>query len=174
VIQPDFRSVRQHLGRLLRGVLLPTLILPPILALAGACGPNPEQVAADQEEIRQALEAYLPRLAEAYATGNIEVLRDFAVEKELASVDKLVGELAEQGRVLKPELQSLTIEKVDTWSHVNAYVTTLEVWDVYNYAAGTDVVLSQALGKAHRVKYQLKRRREGWQVLYRQVEQIFE
>lgn len=136
------------------------------------CSDPEEQAKVDESEIRVVLEDYLPQLAEAYATGNIELLREHAAEKELASIDKLVGELADQGRVLKPELRSVTIESIHTWSRVNAYVTTLEVWDIYNYALGSETVLSQSLDKAHRVKYQMKRRDEGWQILYRQVQKV--
>ena len=174
---PSLSPVRLARGLKASGVLRRGLWLLALLALllpAVACGPGPEEVAADQNEIKAAVEAYLPQLAEAYATGNIEVLRGHAVEKELASVDKVVGELAAEGRVLKPELKSVTFEQVEIWNKANAYVTTLEVWDIYNYAAGSDVVLSEAIDKAHRVRYQLKERPDGWQVLYRQVEQIYE
>lgn len=139
-----------------------------------ACGPSPEEVKVDREEIRQNLEAYLPKLGEAYATGNIELLRGMAVEKELAHVDKKVTELAQEGRVLAPELRELTIEDVTLWSHNNAYVTTVEIWDVKSYVLGSDRLLSEDPDQAQRVKYQLKRRPEGWQILYRQVEQTFE
>ena len=39
----------------------------------------------------------------------------------------------------------------------NAYATTVEVWDLRKFVAGTDRLLTEALGRSHRVKYQLKR-----------------
>lgn len=140
-----------------------------IAALAAfACGPSPQELEADREAIRDTLEAYLPKLAEAYATGNIEVLRGLTVEKELAKLSKMIGDLAGQGRVFRPELRELTVESVTVFQHDNAYVTTLEVWDVHLYAAGSDRLLGESLSEATRVKYQMKRRREGWQILFRQ------
>lgn len=156
-----------------KAVIHPLLCLLPALVPV-ACGPGPEEIRADREEIRQTLEAYLPKLGEAYATGNVELLRGTAVEKELAHVDKKVRELAQEGRVLAPELRELTIEDVTFWSHDNAYVTAVEVWDVKSYVLGSDRLLSEDPDQVQRVKYQLKRRREGWQILYRQVEQTFQ
>lgn len=153
---------------------LPIALLLLLAVGAGACGPSPEQLQVDREEMRRTLEAYLPKLAEAYATGNVELLRGMAVEKELARVAKLVGELAEEGVVLAPDLKELTIEDVTLWSHNNAYVTTLEVWDVRKMVLGTDRQLSEVVDQPNRVRYQLKRRPEGWEILYREVEQTFE
>jgi hypothetical protein len=142
------------------------------LALHG-CGPSPQEIEQDRADIRQVLEAYLPRLADAYATGNTAQLKGMAVEKEIAHVDKVVGDLAQQGQSLHPTLKQLTIEDATFWSHDNAYVTTLEVWDVKSFAVGTDHQLGELLNTSHRVKYQLKRRSGSWEILYRQVEQTF-
>ncbi|REJ82144.1 MAG: hypothetical protein DWQ36_21650 [Acidobacteria bacterium] len=145
--------------------------------LAGGC--SEERAAADLEADKAAIEAmmreYLPRLGEAYETGNIEVLRDYAAEKEMASLLKRIGEFMEQeNRVIAPTLQSFTVEDVEIWNYANAFVTTLEVWDVRVLASGTDQVLSQSLGQRNRVKYQLKRRDSGWQVLHRNIETTLE
>jgi hypothetical protein len=144
------------------------------LALLGAatlaCGPTQQQEQAHREEIRQVVAAYLPKLAEAYATGDARVLAGLAVEKEVASVAKSIDDLAGQGLAFRPRLKQLTLEDVTVWRQVNAYVTTMEVWDIDKLVLGTDRVLSQALDRSDRVRYQLKRREGTWQVLYREVE----
>lgn len=137
------------------------------------CGPSPQEIQQDRADVRRVLEAYLPHLADAYATGNTAQLKGMAVEKEIARVDKLVGELAQQGQSLHPTLKQLTIEDATFWSHDNAYVTTLEVWDVKSFVVGTDHQLNELRDRSHRVKYQLKRRGGSWEILYRQVEQTF-
>jgi ARC6-like, IMS domain len=139
----------------------------------GGCGPSPQEIAQDRADIRKVLEAYLPHLADAYATGNTQQLQGMAVEKEIAHVDQMVGDLAQQGQSLHPTLKQLTIEDATFWSHDNAYVTTLEIWDIRSFVVGTDHQLNELLNHSHRVKYQLKRRSGRWEILYRQVEQTF-
>lgn len=136
-------------------------------ALLVACGPTAEEQQADREAIQATLEAYLPRLAEAYATGNVEALRGVVVEKELARVARQVEEAAAQGRVLEPRLHEFTIEDLSFAGPNNAYVTTLEVWDVRSYALGSERQLGESLDRAERVKYQVTRREEGWKILAR-------
>ncbi|MEM9408214.1 MAG: transposase [Acidobacteriota bacterium] len=101
-------------------------------------------------------------------------LEDFAVEKEIASVRKRVNDLALGGRDLRPELVSVEVEDITVWNHSNAFVTTLEIWNLHIYATGTETVLSEELGQRNRVKYQIKRREEGWQVLYRTLDTTFD
>ncbi len=126
---------------------------------------------AAKQEIQATLEAYLPLLGEAYATGNVEPLRDWAAEKEMARIYKIVTELAAQGRILVPTFHQLTIEELNVWNYSNAYVTTLEVWDLETYASGTDQVLAQESEQPNRVKYQLKRDEDHWRVLFRTIQE---
>lgn len=142
-----------------------------ILILAVGCGPSPQREAADREAIHGLLSAYLPKLADAYANENAQTLKPLAAEKEIAAVAKRIHDLADQGRVLKPSLRSFTIENVEVWNAVNAYVTTVEIWDLHVFASGTDTQLSQALEQSNRVKYQLKREDGQWLVLYRTIQE---
>jgi hypothetical protein len=151
------------------------LVLGLVLVAVG-CGAGAEaELEADKADIEALMSAYLPKLGEAYESGNIEVLRDYVAEKEMASLLKRIGDFMDQeGRVIAPTLQSFTLENVEIWNYANAFVTTLEVWDVRVLASGTDQVLSESLGQRNRVKYQLKRRDEGWQVLHRSIETTLE
>ncbi len=142
-----------------------------VLAIAvTGCGTGPEPET-DRREIADFLESYLPVLAEAYATGNLEPLRQFVAEKEIARVEKRVHDLAVEGRVFKPTFRSLTIEDVQRWNYANAFVTTHEVWDVRSVVAGTDTVLAEVLEQPNRVKYQLKLDGGRWRVLFRTIQE---
>lgn len=158
-----------------RGLLLSCCAIFTLLWI-GCNGASQEQnLAADKESIREMMQAYLPLLGEAYESGNIEILRPYVAEKEMASLLKRIGEFMDQeGRVIRATLQSFTVEDVEIWNYSNAFVTTLEVWDVEVLASGSDQVLSQSLGQRNRVKYQLKRRDDGWLVLHRQIEATLE
>jgi hypothetical protein len=142
-------------------------------SLAG-CKPSAESQAADREEIHSFLAEYLPKLAEAYRTGDTDPLALYAAAKERAAIEKRVLDLAKTGEVLAPKLQSFQIEDVTVWNVVNAYVTTVEVWDIRTYAAGSDNVLRQALGQRNRVKYQLRRDDGRWRVFWRQLEKTYD
>lgn len=142
------------------------------LALAGfACGPSPSDQQADREQIRATLESYLPLLAEAYATGNLEPLEPWAAEKEISRIRKRIEDMAVQGRTLVPRFGQLTVEEVDVWNYSNAVVTTFETWDLAVYATGSQQVLSEALAQPNRVKYQLKRDQDRWRVLFRTIQE---
>ena len=147
-----------------------------LVLLAGmfvACGEAARQVDDEtvKQEIQQSLETMLPLLGEAYSTGNLEPLRPWAAEKEMARVYKRVEELAAAGRTLEPKFRQLTIEEFNVWNYSNAYVTTLEVWDLTVYATGTEEVLSQEFEQPNRVKYQLKRDEDRWRVLFRTIQE---
>lgn len=142
------------------------LLTAPLLAGCSQAGPDPE---VDRGEIEAAIRAYLPRLAQAYATGNLEPLKELAVEKEVAHVRQRVSELTDQGQIYEPELREMTVESVSVWQYANAFVTTVEVWDVRSYALGSRTLLSEALDQRNQVKYQLKRKDDGWKILYRDL-----
>lgn len=161
------RSRRSSSPLLLGGWLLLTLAL-------GSCGDTETVSPEDEIAIASLLGAYLPRLADAYRTGNLGILEDLASEKEIAELDKRISDLAEQGRDVRPTLESFDIEDVTIWSYSNAFVTTIEVWDLEVFATGTDRLLSEVEDQRSRVKYQLKRRDEGWLVLYRQIVTTFD
>jgi hypothetical protein len=166
-----------------RSPLRSAVFAPVVLALAAvallvlasaACSPSPEEQAADREDIESFLREYLPKMADAYRTGNTDALDPYAAEKEQQAINKRVRERAKQGMILAPELRSVQVEDVRTWSSVNAYVTTVEVWDLRVLASGSEEVLRQELGQSNRVKYQLKRDGDRWRVFWRQLEQSFE
>lgn len=146
------------------------IVVAALLIFAVACGDaGSDGVSAeDRAEIEALLDAYLPRLAEAYRTGDIEVLRGYATEKEMATLYKLISDLmAEKGRFISSELKSYEIEEIKIWNHANAFVRTSELWDVQTVASGSDTVMSEMLDQRHRVVYQLKRTDEGWRVILR-------
>jgi hypothetical protein len=86
----------------------------------------------------------------------------------------MVQELAKAGEVLAPELESVQVEDVTVWNEVNAYATTVEIWDVRTYALGTERVVREQLAQPNRVKYQLKRTGGRWRVFWREVERTYE
>lgn len=140
-----------------------------------ACGePSAEEVAADKEEIEAFLREYLPKLAEAYESGDASALEPYAAAKEQASVERRARELAKSGEVLAPVLDSVEVEDVRTWQAVNAYVTTVEQWDIRTYATGTDNVVREQLDQVNRVQYQLKREGGRWRVFWREIQTTFE
>ena len=144
------------------------LSLPLVLTFGGCPGAEVNEQTS-KEEIRVLLEEFLPVLGEAYAQRDATLIRPFVAEKEIARVNKRLEELSDQGQVYEPTLQSITIEDVNVWSNSNAFVSTLEVWDVRRLAAGTEQVLTVIENQRNRVKYQMKRDTEGWRVLYRTI-----
>ena len=139
--------------------------------LCGSCATSEERQEVDRQGIQESLEIYLPLLAEGYATGNLEPLRIAAAEKEISGIMKRVEDLAYQGRTLVPTFRSLTIEDVKVWNNSNAFVSTVEEWDLVVYATGSDQVLAEERGQINRVKYQLKREDDDrWRVLFRQIQ----
>ena len=92
----------------------------------------------DETAIEQLLADYLPKMARAYATGDLEVLRGIAAEKEIATLYKRIGDLMNnEGRVVEPTLLSFEVEQITIWNYANAFVTTLEVWDLKVLASGS-------------------------------------
>lgn len=161
-------------SRRARPLVLLLLALPLVTVALGSCQPTPEERAADREEIATFLREYLPKMAQAYRTGDTEALAPYAAQKEREMIKKRVLDLAKQGQVLAPHLDSLEVEDVRTWSKVNAYVTTVEVWDIKVLAAGSDTVVRQELGQSNRVKYQLQRDGDRWRVFWRQLEKTYD
>ena len=76
---------------------------------------------------------------------------------------------------------SFTVEQVNIWNYANAFVTTIEVWDLRVFTDG-GTQLSEELGQRSRVKYQMKRvdsmefeeGEEEWLILHREIDQSFE
>ena len=132
-----------------------------------ACTSSEQQQEADTASIAAALEAYLPLLGQAYATGDLAPLEGLAAQKEIAAVAKRISDLAEQGRVIEPTFRAVTIEEVKVFNYANAYVSTVEVWDLRSLATGSREQLAEDLGQRNRVKYQLKREGDSWRVLFR-------
>lgn len=158
---------------LLRFAPVPLLVL--LVAGVVACNePTAEEEAANQQEIEAFLREYLPKLAEAYRTGDASGLEPYAAAKEQASIERRARELAKGGEVLAPELDSVEVEDVRTWQSINAYVTTVEVWDIRTYATGTENVVREQLDQTNRVKYQLQREDGRWRVFWREIQRTFE
>lgn len=152
------------------------VVLVLVLAAFGFGCQDTENVSPEDEAaIEQLLTEYLPKMASAYATGELEVLRGLAAEKEMATLYKRINDLMNnEGRVVVPTLDSFEIEQITIWNYANAFVTTLEVWNLEVQAAGSEQVLSSVEGQRNRVTYQLKRREDRWQVLYRAIQTTFE
>ena len=145
----------------------PRIVLPVLLLAALGCASAEERQQVDTASIQAALELYLPRLGQAYATGDLEPLEGLAAQKEIAAIAKRINDLAEQGRILEPTFRQLTIEDVKVFNYANAYVTTVEVWDLRSLSTGLREQLAEEVGQSNRVKYQLKREGDGWKVLFR-------
>lgn len=160
-LKPKFRSWRALLIGWI--VLLASFSL---LGCESVLGGDPE---ADKIAVEAAIRAYLPALADAYATGNIVPLKAMAVKKEILRIRARADELAYRGRIYEPTFKDLTIEKFKTWQHNNAIVTTWEVWDVRSYATGSRTLLGEVLDQRNHVKYQLKRKDGSWVILYREL-----
>lgn len=139
-----------------------------VAALALSCGaPSEEDLSQAREEIRATLLEYLPKMAEAYRTGDVEPLEGFTTQKERAILQKHISELEQRGRTMDTELLELTIEDLNLVSYANAYVTTVETWHVTSYAVGTDRVLGEDPRQFSRVRYQLKREGDRWTIMAR-------
>jgi DNA repair ATPase RecN len=139
------------------------------LLVAVSCSPSTDDTAEAKEEIQAFLEEFLPALGQAYAQRDAYLVEQYVAQKEIARIGKRLDELSALGQVYEPTVRTITIEDVNIWSHSNAYVTTLEIWDVRRLAAGSDQVLTEALEQPNRVKYQLKRDADGWRALYRTI-----
>lgn len=124
----------------------------------------------DKAEIQKVLDEYLPVLGQAYAERNPKLLEPWAVPKEQARIQLRIEELEARGQVYEPGFKSVTVENVSVWNYSNAFVTTVEVWDVKAFTLGTHMLVNESLDQRSRVKYQLKRKDEGWSILYRELE----
>jgi len=124
--------------------------------------------------VREIMERYAELAALPLRERLNAILEGFAVEKEIAGLEKRANDLLAEGRVIRPTPKSLVVESVETWGYANAFATTVEVWDLRVYAAGTDVLLSETLDQRNRVKYQLQRQDDTWLVLFRELDATFE
>ncbi len=168
----DFSIMRRTppLGR--PTLLAAALVAVSLLAGCGETGGGDESV--DRQEIEDVLRGYLPKLGQAYATGDTSVLEGVAVPKEMARIELRTEELAGAGQVYEPEFKEVTVEDISVWNYSNAFVTTFEVWDVRSYTLGTHLLLNESLGQRNRVKYQMKRKGDGWVILYRELDQTLD
>ncbi len=151
-----------------------TLLAVALLLVAVGCGSPGEKQEVDRGEIEAMLRGYLPKLGEAYGTANPSLLEGPAVPKEIARINLRIQELEDAGRVYEPEFKEVTVEDVSVWNYSNAFVTTLEVWDVRSYTVGSRMLVQESIGQRSRVKYQLKRKDDSWVILYRELAQTLE
>jgi hypothetical protein len=147
-------------------LLLALLALLVPLTLTG-CGPSETDIQQARQEVEETLRAYLPLMADAYRTGNVEPLKPYATQKEIAILEKSIHDLRQRGRVMDNKLLELTLEDFNMPQWANVYVTTVEYWDVTAYAAGSEHVLGRDERQFSRVRYQLKRTGDHWMVLAR-------
>ncbi len=158
-------QVPAAISRAVLFLMLAALVSFQLACSASDAGPSEK----DQQAIKELLEGYLPSMAEAYRSGNVEVLRDYAVEKELATLYKRISDFMEQeNRIVSSDLKGFEIDDIKVWRHSNAVVNTTEIWDVRVLASGSETVLSEGLDQRDQVRYQLKRTDEGWRVIYRE------
>lgn len=142
-----------------------------LAAAAGlACSPSEEASGDARAEVEQLLAEYLPRLPEAYRTGDLAPLEGLASPREMDRIESLILDRAQEGQVVDPELKSFEIEQFDLYQHSNAYLTTREVWDLRLRAAGSDRLIHEELAKPDRYRYQVRRQDGGgWRILSREV-----
>jgi hypothetical protein len=145
------------------------------LLAAAACAPPDEEILSRREaerraEIERALVAYLPDLAEAYATGDVAALRVWAVDRLVAQIQRRIAELGDQGLILDATFRELTVEELVNWEAFSL-VTTLEVWDLRYESLGTGVPVSERPGARSRVQYQVRKEEGRWRVFHRELVQ---
>ena len=142
-----------------------------VLLLVGltGCSSSEESDEAARLEIELMLNEYLPVLAQAYADDDPMKLDGWVAQKEIARVHTRIEELADQGSSLLPTFHSVTIEDVKVWGNANAFVTTVEVWDLESQALGTGMLIQRVEGQVNRVRYQLKKDKGRWRVLFRTI-----
>ena len=144
-------------------------------ALAAGCGDRPTPGAepaspADRQEVQAMLEQFLPTLARAYASGDMEPMRPFAAQRVLAYTEKRVADLAARGMVLQPKLEAVVVEDLRTWGNDFGVVKTLETWDLAYQSTGGGVVDDRPDVKS-RVAYQVKKEGGRWRVYHREMKQ---
>ena len=163
----NMRARRHRPCMLIAGLLLAT-------ASASGCAEPGSDPVVNRQEIETVLRQYLPKLGDAYAQRDTSILEGFAVPKEMARIDLRTEELAATGRVYEPEFKEVTVEDVSVWNYSNAFVTTLEVWNVRSFTLGTHLLVNESIGQRNRVKYQMKRKEGSWVILYRELDQTLD
>jgi len=158
-----------HSGRWWRPPACAALLLSTVVlwGCEGIVALDPEQV---RTEVEAALEAYLPKLAAAYAEGDPSLLEGVAVEKEQAVVELRLAELASQGQIYDTTLKQLTVEDVRV-DRTTAYVTTIEVWDIEVRTLVSKHLVRSYPDQRYRVRYQLKRQDGRWLVYFRNLQE---
>lgn len=146
-----------------------------VLVALASCKPSVDDEIASAKRIEAALLAYAPMVTAAYESGNVELLRGHAAEKEMAHVAKLISDRAAEGQVLVPTLVRLSLESHSVWNAVNAFATTVEVWDLRLYTTGEQrQLIRESLAQPSRVKYQMKEVDGRWTVLLRETDRVLQ
>ena len=145
------------------------LLCIPVALFLLTCSSAENEEAEARQEIEGMLSEYLPILADAYREDDPLRLSEWVAEKEVARVHKRIEELADQGSSLQPTFRSVTVEDVRIWGNANAFVTTLEVWDLKSVAIGTGMVVQEIDSQVNRVRYQMKKDQGRWRVLFRTI-----
>jgi hypothetical protein len=139
------------------------------LSLVLGCSPKTSDPAVVRDDVETFLATYLPLLAEAYEKSDASLLEGYAVTKEIASIDKIIRDLAAQGKAIRPSLKSFTVEAVSSASYSIVLVTVVEIWDLRSFVLGSDAQLHEILDQRKRVKYQIRREKDSWAVSFRHV-----
>lgn len=154
--------------RTLLGVAVPALVLAGLLA-ATACGPSPEEMEANREDVEALLQEYARQLSQAYAFSDPSALEEVATPREVANVENNIARLAEQGRRIAAHQKEMVIEDLNVFQPGQAFVRTFEVWDIRVTALGAEEVISRDPDQQSRVRYRLKTDDEGeWKVVGRE------
>jgi hypothetical protein len=145
-----------------RGIAL-SLLVPALVA----CGASREIGAEERQSIAAVLAAYAEAMADAYRSGEAARVSVVATGRERQRLEISIRELADEGRALRPELRSLTVESIERAGHTTVAVNTLEVWDLRVVTAGGEQLVSESLGQENRLSYTLVREQGEWRVLSR-------
>jgi hypothetical protein len=172
--QPD-RSARplsafRHLraSRPLCVVAVASLAALALLTSLAACRPDEQEVAVEEEAIRDVIGRYADLLSQAYAFTDSSLLEPVASQRERAAVEANIRQLADQGQRIATDLKDLQIEEIGMSDLANAYVQTFETWEIRVMDLGSERVISVDADQRNRVRYQLKRQDGVWRVLWRQ------
>jgi len=138
-----------------------------LVALVAACGGPSEVSSEERAELEAVIRTYTEKMAAAYQSGDASLILDVATERERRRIAISIAELEDEGRGLRPELQSLAIEAIDRSGNTSVTVSTLEVWNLRVVALGSERSVTEALAQENRLTYSLIREGGQWRVLSR-------
>lgn len=146
-------------------------ILALLLAFGVLCGCGAGRAVSvdEREAVEGVLAAYAESMAAAYVASDASLIAEQATVREQDRLRKSIYELAVEGRSLRPELRSLSVESIERAGNTSVSVITREVWDLRVVATGTEQLVSESLAQENRLSYSLVRDGGRWLVLSRQL-----